>query len=95
MILKKAGTTFPERDDDSKKNHHPLGWKFGLGDVHAVGVKYPVPHPLALTKSDLCEFGGVFAARRLDLDRALADFSFMAVLAKHIFHETSDITRHG
>jgi hypothetical protein len=71
-----------------------LGRKFRIGHVNAVCMEQPIPHALALTKFRLRQFRGIGHAGRIDLDRALADFSFMPVLAEHILHKSSDVACH-
>ena len=63
-------------------------------DVNAVCVEQPIPHVLTFTEFRLRQFSGVRDAERLDLDRALADFSFMPVVAEHILHKSSDVMCH-
>jgi hypothetical protein len=74
--------------------HEALGRKFRIGHVNAVGVKQPVSHMLAFTKSRLRQFSGIRDAGCLDLDRSLTDFSFVPVVAEHILHKPSDVTCH-
>jgi hypothetical protein len=57
-------------------------------------MEEPILHVLGFTKLYLREFGRTPPAWSLDLDRTLADFSFMTVFAKYIFHKSSDIACH-
>jgi hypothetical protein len=72
-----------------------LRWEFSIGDVNAICVKQPIPHVLGFTKPGLRQFGGMHSAWRLDLDRTLADFSFMPFFTEHILHESSNIACHA
>src|ERR1700694_4919437 len=71
-----------------------LRGKLRIGNVNAVCMEPPIPEVLAFTEFRLRELGGIRHAGRIDLDRALADFSFMPVLAEHVLHESSDIACH-
>src|SRR5688500_7431726 len=57
-------------------------------------MKKPIIHVLGFTKLHLRAFGRAPSVGGFNLDRTLADFSFMPVLTKHIFHESSDIACH-
>jgi len=53
-------------------------------------MKGPVAKRLFFAKHLLGEFPGVTLIGRVDLERALTNFRFPAVLAKHILHELND-----
>jgi hypothetical protein len=72
-----------------------LGREFRIGNVNAISVKQPIPHFLGFTKFRLCQFGCVYAARRLDLNRTLADLGFMPVVTEDILHKSSNIACHS
>jgi hypothetical protein len=66
-----------------------------MGNVNPICMKEPILHAFGFTKLCLREFGGKSSAWGLDLDRTLADFPFMSIFAKYIFHEPSDISCHA
>jgi hypothetical protein len=72
-----------------------LGWELSIGNVNAVCMKQPIPHVLGFTEFHLRQFSGMHPAWGIDVDRTLADFSFMPVFTEHIFHEPSDIACHA
>jgi hypothetical protein len=71
-----------------------LGWEFSIGNVNAVCMKQPIPHVLGFTEFHLRQFSGMHPAWSVDLDRTLADFSFMPVFTEYIFHKPGDIACH-
>src|SRR5215212_4598104 len=72
-----------------------FGREFHIRNSNTIGVQDPILHSLALTEFYLGQFGCMCRVGSFDLDRTLADFSFMPVFAKHIFQESSYIARHG
>src|SRR6478736_6424864 len=81
----------------AKKAHLPLvlGREFGIDNANPICMEEPVLHVLCFTEFYLRQFGGLPPISSLDVDRTLADFSFVPVFAKHIFHKPSDIACHA
>jgi hypothetical protein len=72
-----------------------LRWEFRIGNVNTICMEEPILHVLGFTKLHLRKFRRMPSTWSLDLDRTLADFSFMPVFAKYIFHKSSDIACHA
>src|SRR6476660_6457415 len=81
----------------AEKAHLPLvlGREFGIDNANPICMEEPVLHVLCFTEFYLRQFGGLPPISSLDVDRTLADFSFVPVFAKYIFHKPSDIARHA
>jgi len=63
--------------------------------VNTIRVEEPILHSFGFTKLDLRQFCGVRFIRSFDLDRTLANFGFVSVLAEDTLHKAGDIACHG
>jgi hypothetical protein len=71
------------------------GQEFRFGNQNAVRMEEPIPHVFGLAELDLCRAYRAILSFSFDLNRALADFRFMAILSKHVLHKPSYVASHS